>query len=321
MTKNFRSVIGIASGIVAAVSLSSCVDPYYEGTSYGASYSSGGYGGGSTSIFVSTGDPLWGYDPYSYSYYNYSTRRYYDPYLYGYYPIGYRPRPVYGVPHPCGWHPGMSHISPPQRVNNYTIRNYDDRAGAYRNSNYGWSKQVRPSDGGSRGFDSRSAPRYNQGDSDSRTRYNPGATSGSSFRSSQGDSDSRMKYNSRPDSGASFRSSQWQQDNSRISQPSFKPKENFKPREIPRQNYNDGRKESPRSLPSYYNTPVNNFHPEPQQAPRVMNTAPRVMDTAPRERAFQGNPVPRQEVPARNTNREEKSENHVGPDGRSWPSR
>ncbi len=293
MTKNFRSVIGVASGIVAAVSLSSCVDPYYEGASYGGSYSSGyGYGGGSTSIFVSTGDPLWGYDPYCYSYYNYSTRRYYDPYLYGYYPVGYRPRPIYGVPHPCGWHPGMSRISPPQRVNNDTIRNYDDRVGAYRNSNYGWSKQVRPGgEGGGRGFDQRPTTRFDSSDSDSRVKYNP-----------------------RPDSGGSFRSSQWQQENPRVSQPSFQPKDNYKPREIPRQNDNDARKENPRSLPSNYNKPVNNFRPEPQQAPRVMNPAPR-------ERVVQDKPAPRQEVRARDNDKEEKSENRSGSDRRDYRSR
>lgn len=281
MTKNFRSVIGVASGIVAAVSLSSCVDPYYEGASYGGSYSSG-YRGGSTSIFVSTGDPLWGYDPYCYSYYNYSSRRYYDPYLYGYYPNGYRPRPVYGVPHPHGWHPGMSHIAPPQRVSDYSIRNYDDRVGAYRNSSFGWAKQVRQGDnGGGRAFDSHSEPRFDSGDSES-----------------------RMKSNPRPDSGASFRSSQWQQDNSRMRQPSFQPKDNFKPREIPRQNDDDGRKESPRSLPSHYNKPVNNFHPEPQQqGSREMNSGPRQSD-------FQDNAAPRQEdVRGRDRGREEKSEN------------
>ena len=296
MTKNFRSVIGvasgIASGIVAAVSLSSCVDPYYEGTSYGGSYSSG-YGGGSTSIFVSTGDPLWGYDPYCYSYYNYSTRRYYDPYLYGYYPVGYRPRPIYGVPHPCDWHPGMSRISPPQRVNNDTIRNYDDRVGAYRNSNYGWSKQVRPAgDGGGRGFDQRPTTQFNQGDSDS-----------------------RMKYNPRPGSGSGSGSSQWQQENPRISQPSFQPKDNYKPREFPRQIDNGDRTESPRSLPSSYNKPVNNFHPEPQQGPREMNPAPR-------ERAVPSNPVPRQEdARANDSEKEERSNPFFGSDRRDSRSR
>ena len=44
-----------------------------------------------TSVFVGTGNPRWGYDPYCYSYYDYTPPRYYDPYLNGYYPVGYRP--------------------------------------------------------------------------------------------------------------------------------------------------------------------------------------------------------------------------------------
>lgn len=139
----------VAFGITATLVFSSCTyDPYY--TSTGGSYSTGygyghGYGGSSfsTSLFVSTGDPRWGYDPYSYSYYDYRSRRYYDPYLYSYYPIGYRPPIVYGVPHPHGWRPGSGYCPPPRTVRNVTMVNYRDRESAYRGSNHSWAKQVR----------------------------------------------------------------------------------------------------------------------------------------------------------------------------------
>ena len=76
---------GFLAGI-AALAVSSCAyDPYYSGgTSYSGGYGSGyGYGGSnfSTSFFVSTGSPRWGYDPYAGAYYDYTRRCYYDPYL------------------------------------------------------------------------------------------------------------------------------------------------------------------------------------------------------------------------------------------------
>lgn len=154
MKKILRLLAGAALG-VAGLSMTSCYyDPYYGGgggtTSVGASYSSGygqgyGYGGSSfsTSVFVSTGDPRWGYDPYCYSYYDYHRRCYYDPYLNGYYPIGYRPPVVYGVPHPYGWRPGVRYIAPPRSYRNVTVVNYRNRAVAYQGMNYGWAKQVR----------------------------------------------------------------------------------------------------------------------------------------------------------------------------------
>lgn len=153
MNKNLRLSIGAALGAAAALALSSCAyDPYYSSTTVGGSYSSGGgygdgygYGGSSfsTSLFVSTGNPQWGYDPYTYSYYDYRRRAYYDPYLYGYYPVGYRPPVVYGVPHPHGWRPGRSSIAPPSRVTNVTVVNYRNRESAYQNTRYDWAPRVR----------------------------------------------------------------------------------------------------------------------------------------------------------------------------------
>jgi hypothetical protein len=157
MKKNLRNLAGAAVGAVVALGFSSCAyDPYYASPAVGASYSSGygngyGYGGSgfSTSVFIGTGDPSWGYDPYCYSYYDYRSRRYYDPYSYGYYPVGYRPPVVYGVPHPYGWRPGGGYIRPPVRVTNVTLSNYQDREYRYRNSSYGWAKQVKQQPAGS----------------------------------------------------------------------------------------------------------------------------------------------------------------------------
>ena len=151
MKKILRLLAGAAVGAVVSTGFTSCYyDPNYSSTSVGGTYSSGygqgyGYGGNgfSTSVFVSTGNPQWGYDPYCYSYYDYHRRCYYDPYLNGYYPIGYRPAVVYGVPHPYGWHQGGGYIRPPVYVQNVTVKNYNNRAVAYQNTNYGWAKQVR----------------------------------------------------------------------------------------------------------------------------------------------------------------------------------
>jgi hypothetical protein len=138
-------------GTAVSLIFSSCTyDPYYAGGYYGGTsggYYGDGYGYGSssfsTSLFVTTGDPRWGYDPYTYCYYDYGSRRYYDPYLYGYYPVGYRPYAVYGVPHPYGWRQGHGHCPPPRTVRNVTVVNYRNRESAYRNSNYSWARQVK----------------------------------------------------------------------------------------------------------------------------------------------------------------------------------
>jgi hypothetical protein len=147
MKKLLRNWAMTAVGAAAALAFTSCAyDPYYS--SAGGSYSSGygdGYGYGSsnfsTSVFVATGNPRWGYDPYRYSYYDYQRRSYYDPYLSGYYPVGYLPPIVYGVPHPYGYRRG--YCPPPSYVRYNTVPNYRNREYAYRNSNYGWARQVR----------------------------------------------------------------------------------------------------------------------------------------------------------------------------------
>ena len=237
MKKNLRYLAGAAVGAVVALGFSSCAyDPYYS-TSVGGSYSSGGgysgggyggggYGGGgygdgygyggssfSTSLFVGTGNPQWGYDPDCYSYYDYRRRCYYDPYLDGYYPMGYRPQVVYGAPHPYGWHRGGGYISPPRRVTNVTVVNYRDRESRYRNSSYGWAKQVRS---GSREQDSRSSQsgfqRSNPQNFDSRR-------SNDSRTSYQGNQAQRQNFQARQENGErpSFQSNQLVRQNSRPS--------------------------------------------------------------------------------------------------------
>jgi hypothetical protein len=146
MRKTIRISSSLAVSAAIALALGSCTyDPYYTvGGSYTSGYGSGyGYGssGFSTSLFVSTGDPRWGYDPTCYSYYDYRRRCYYDPYLYGYYPVGYRPPVIIGVPHPHGYR--RNYCPPPTRVTNVTLVNYNNREHAYRNSSYSWARQVR----------------------------------------------------------------------------------------------------------------------------------------------------------------------------------
>jgi hypothetical protein len=177
MKTNRRVLWGMLAG-VAALAVSSCAyDPYYEGSSYStASYGYGhGYGGSgfSTSVFISTGDPRWGYDPYAGAYFDYTRRAYYDPYLYGYYPIGYRPRYVYGAPHPHGWRQGRAYIAPPSRIHTTTLSNYHHREHRYRDLGHDWSRNVRTdqhrSDHGS-SYDGRGQDYHGR---DTRQHYSP----------------------------------------------------------------------------------------------------------------------------------------------------
>jgi len=211
MKKILRLLAGAALG-VAGLSLTSCYyDPYYGGgtTSVGATYSSGygdGYGYGSpsfsTSVFVGTGDPRWGYDPHCYSYYDYYSHRYYDPYLNGYYPMGYRPPVVYGVPHPYGWRPGVRYCPPPRSYRNVTVVNYRNRAVAYQGTGYGWARQVRqqPASQG-RVTGSRPAQGYNdRPNTGSRPQTNHDARPNTGSRP-QTNHDARPNTGSRPATG------------------------------------------------------------------------------------------------------------------------
>ncbi len=140
------ALFGLIAG-VSALAVSSCAyDPYYSGSSSYGGYGDGyGYGGSnfSTSFFVSTGSSRWAYDPYAGAYYDYTRRAYYDPYLYGYYPVGYRPRYVYGSPHPHGWSRGSGYCPPPSRIRTQSLTNYRDRTDRYRSLGRDWSSNVR----------------------------------------------------------------------------------------------------------------------------------------------------------------------------------
>lgn len=150
-------LLGAISGITA-LTVSSCVyDPYYTSSSYSSGYGDGygngyGYGGSgfSTSFFVTTGRPRWGYDPYARCYYDYHRRSYYDPFLAGYYPVGYRPRHVAGAPHPHNWDRSHNRISPPSRIRSYSLQNYQDRRQRYQNLDHDWSQNLGPGSGSSR---------------------------------------------------------------------------------------------------------------------------------------------------------------------------
>ncbi len=230
------------AGAAVAMALTSCYyDPYYGGggstsVSYSSGYGDGyGYGGSSfnTSVFVSTGNARWGYDPYCYSYYDYHTRRYYDPYLYGYYPVGYRPPVVYGVPHPYGYRRG--YCPPPSRVTNVYVSNYRNREYRYRNTSYGWAKQVRqqsPNAGRPQG--SRPAQSY----------YD---------RQGQGPNQGRPNNASRP---SNSRESQFRNQQRESSRPAARQQQNSR-------------------QPSRYNTPVNVPQQQRQQAQRQASSQQR----------------------------------------------
>lgn len=287
MKKKLRLLCGAAVGALAFSALTSCYyDPNYGSTSVGASYSSGygqgyGYGGSnfSTSLFVSTGNAQWGYDPYCYSYYDYHRRAYYDPYLNGYYPIGYRPPVVYGVPHPYGWHSGGGYIRPPVHVSNVTINNYQNRAERYRGTNYGWAKQVRqqPASKG-RTVDSHSSSRsgvQNNG-------YNRSNSTNTSNQRSQPSNYNRGQQDYRTSSRASTNTK--------------------------------GRQQSG-TLPSRYNTPVRSSDAQARQGSRNSTRQQAQPAQASRQQAQRGQPN-RQQPQRANSSRPPQSRNDNGKDKR-----
>ena len=141
-----RVFLSATVAIISVLAVSSCFyDPHYSGSSYSSRYGNGyGYGGRSftTTYFVHTNSPRWGYDPYARCYYDYSRRCYYDPYLKGYYPVGYRPRCVQAAPHPHGWRSGSRSIIAPSQIRDRKIDNYQNREDCYRSLNTHWSRNV-----------------------------------------------------------------------------------------------------------------------------------------------------------------------------------
>ncbi len=268
------------AGLGAAISLvlSSCAyDPYYSsaggyyGGGTGAYYGDGyGYGGSSfsTSMFVTTGDSRWGYDPNTYCYYDYRSRRYYDPYLYGYYPVGYRPYAVYGAPHPYGWRQGHGHCPPPRTVRNVTVVNYRDRESAYRNSNYSWARQVkqRPSEG-----------TYRQSDGDSRHHND---------RKPDYRNDSRSRHDTDRDSYRSNVPNQWDKNRSReYALDSNGKRGDYRPQERP-PSQEAGQTDSRRK--------TREFRPEPTRGPSMTRPQPsRPQLERPKENRGRDNDQPR----------------------------
>jgi hypothetical protein len=179
----------LAAASLGLLTTSCYYDPYTSGSvSYGATSYGSGY---SSSVFVSTGDPRWAYDPYRYAYYCRYTSRYYDPYRYGFYPVGYCPVPVRGCPHPYNWS-GSGYCPPPRTIHSHTLTNCDNRVNYYRSANHAWSRHVSGS-GSSAWMNSAQrsqlerqskTPSWNQGDSSWRSGgYQPSSQLGQSGRS------------------------------------------------------------------------------------------------------------------------------------------
>jgi len=92
---------------------------------------------------VATSSQYWGYDPYRYCYYDYRQSCYYDPWLDCYYPHGYRPKPIYGTPHPYGWHPGHGVCPYPHHPHQRWVDRRYDRLQHMKASHYAWAQKVR----------------------------------------------------------------------------------------------------------------------------------------------------------------------------------
>lgn len=141
-----RVFLSATVAVISVAAVSSCFyDPHYDGSSYSPRYGSGyGYGSRSftTTYFVHTNSPRWGYDPYARCYYDYSRRCFYDPYLNGYYPVGYRPKCIQAAPHPHGWRSGSRSILAPSQIRDRKINNYENREDCYRSLNTHWSRNV-----------------------------------------------------------------------------------------------------------------------------------------------------------------------------------
>lgn len=142
----------LTAAAVAVLGASSCAyDPSYT---IGGSYRGGHHGGSvSTSLFVSTGDSRWGYDPGCFAYYDYRRSCYYDPFARCYYPSGVRPVLI-GRSHPHGWRPGRAHCPPPVNVRTVYAPSYRGSSTGGSLSHAAWSEptryfEPRPARGGS----------------------------------------------------------------------------------------------------------------------------------------------------------------------------
>lgn len=168
--RKFLHLRALAAAAVAVFGASSC--SYYDpGYTIGGSYRGGRHGGSvSTSLFVSTGDSRWGYDPTCFAYYDHRRSCYYDPFARCYYPSGVRPVLI-GRSHPHGWRPGRSHCPPPVNVRTIYAPSYRGSSTRGSLSHAAWSEptrylEPRPS----RGFNA--YPRSHEGPDSFRT-YGP----------------------------------------------------------------------------------------------------------------------------------------------------
>lgn len=144
MKKWFAKWSVATAGSLAALTLVSCVyDPYESGFGYRTGTYGGGYRRIDTSVFISTGNSRWGYDPYRSCYYDYQRRCYYDPFLYGYYPVNYCPPRLPGSPHPYGWRPGLGVCPPPQNIRTVYLPNHQNRVNLYQAGTSGWNPGYR----------------------------------------------------------------------------------------------------------------------------------------------------------------------------------
>lgn len=309
-----RWIIGLC-GAAAAVLFTSCAyDPYYSSSSYGDGYYDGG-SSFSTSVFVSTGNSRWGYDPYCHSYYDYNRRAYYDPYLYGYYPVGYRPPIIVGVPHPGGWRPGHGHCPPPRRVVDHRISDYRNRENLYRRSDYSWSKQVRQREAG-RTMDTDRIRRVD-GNRD-RSELIRNSQQGGGRDRSPGNvtrpSDRTPNNGNRPTErpSSNWNGNRGTNDRSPMVRPDRNDGNRFTPQQRPSANTPDRSRDrsSPRYSPSGFNNPVG-IRPDrnPQRAERP---APQV-----RERSA----PPTRQAPSREASRPERSSGGDNSSGGGRPSR
>jgi len=291
MKKNLLSLVGTAA---LALGISSCAyDPYYGGgntrSSVAVGYGYGhGYGGSSfsTSIFWSTGDSRWGYDPYVRSYYDFHRRAYYDPYLYGYYPVGYRPPILVGVPHPVGYRHG--YCPPPRRVTNVTVVNYRNRESAYRSTNHNWARNVR--------YDSRHRTSNTDARSRDSSRTREADRSRDSFRTREAD---RNRDSSRTRDADRTRQSQtnWGGRTTSARDSGFTTASATDPR-----NQWDGRNRA------------NNRQASPAASWQGRNTAAQATDMAPR-------PPARQEFDRGNRVRESAPRQRANPEAADWGRR
>ncbi len=193
MKKLFARWSIATAGTLAALTLVSCAyDPYYSTVGY----STGSYGGGyrriDTSVFISTGNSRWGYDPYRSCYYDYQRRCYYDPFLSGYYPVNYCPPRLPGSPHPYGWRPGSGVCPSPRNIGTAYLPNYQNRLDSFQSGNAGRNPGYRSWN------DSSPQPGFSRGGNGQSFQQNPFSPGFSPNRQTEGRGFNDFRQNQQP---------------------------------------------------------------------------------------------------------------------------